>query len=101
MTQIVASFIWSAGGVSAFVAICAIAWASFIPLFKREAIIVAVAALALTFLQARAYDNGLKVKQAEWDSAVTAVEKRVDDAVSGADRDVRGGVPDPYDRDDH
>jgi hypothetical protein len=101
MTQIVANFIWSYGGLTVLVGLAAVAWASFLPFLKREAIIVAVAAFALTFLQAKAYDNGLTVKQAEWDRAKQATVKEVDAAVDGGARDVRDGVRDPYDRDDN
>lgn len=101
MIALVTNFILGWGGLGVLIGIGAVAWASFMPIFKREALMVAAVAFTCTFIYGKGYSDGAAVTQARWDAAVKATDVTIDDALRGAERDVSGGVRDPNDRDDH
>jgi hypothetical protein len=99
--SLVTNFILGWGGLGVLIGIGAVVWASFMPIFKREALMVAAVAFAATFIYGKGYNDGAAVVQSRWDAAVKATDITIDDAIRGADGDVAGGVRDPNDRDDH
>lgn len=66
---------------------------------RHYAILVTIAAFSFTSVAGKFYNDGLKFKQAQWDAAKAAALKIGNDAHSGAERDVDGGLRDPRDTD--
>lgn len=77
----------------------ALAWAWFMPVFKKTALWVA----ATTFVIMTAYATGVKNEntrwEAKWDAANAAAVAMGEHARRDADRDITNGVCDPSDTD--
>lgn len=105
------NFIWSSASLGTIIGSCAAAVAIFLPKpfdfitdLRKWAIVVAVIAFSFTAVAGKFYNDGLRVKQAQWDAALAKqigigakarsdAERTVDDAGSS-------GLPnDKYDRD--
>lgn len=99
------TLVWHYGiGVGVF--ICALAWAWFMPIFKKTALWVALGSLIVTTTYGIGVSNGSARVQAQWDATAAASIKQSEKARSDAERDVSDDTPDElrndiYNRDKH
>lgn len=79
----------------------ALAFAFFSPVYKKTALWIAAGiAIGLVCYHLGATDGANRV-QKQWDAAVEATLKRIQDANDAAARDIANGVRDPRDRPDY
>ena len=91
-------------GIGVGVAILALAFAWFSPVFKKTAIWVAVGSIIITISYGIGVSNGMARVQAKWDAALAASVSQSEKARSDAERDVSDDTPyelrnDRYNRD--
>lgn len=72
----------------------ALAWAWFIPVFKKTALWVALGALIVTVTYGIGVSNGEARIQAKWDAAVAATISKSKKVRSDADRSIGVATPD-------
>lgn len=86
-------------GIGVGVAILALAFAWFSPVFKKTALWVAVGSIIITVSYGIGVSNGMARVQAKWDAAIAASIEQSEKARSDAERDVSGDIPSQLNRD--
>lgn len=86
-------------GIGVGIAILALAFAWFSPVFKKTALWVAVASIIITISYGVGVSNGMARVQAKWDAALAASVSQSEKARSDAERDVSHDTPSQLNRD--
>lgn len=105
MIRFLLSYLWNDifgwVGVGGVIIIGALAWAWFMPMFRRTALNVAlIAAITLT-VYSKGYHDAYVHQKAKWKAAELQARKLGDTARADALKSAVDGVRDPFDSDDN